>query len=274
MQKETQLLETRVDATKVRMSQIDAQCKALKREINALRKEKMTFREGHARLVAKFNLKKQRMAELIRKANETNESRNIALQTIGTRVTSHILSVLTSHLLWPHDLMPNFAENESFVDEQIAAEVAAKESFALEWTQLGAQIEEHVQLSNYLQTTAIKRKQKTIAAAIERGNLDPEEEARLRIKLTKLNSSVQNQISAIHKTQKSIQSYGEAFAKLHDHTGLTDVNEIVDRFVDCEDENFSLFNYVQVLNRESDEVERKIDALQLETEKYIEEQGK
>eukprot|EP00959_Pyramimonas_sp_CCMP1952_P039812 832536-Pyramimonas_sp.AAC.1 len=41
---------------------------------------------------------------------------------------------------------------------------------------------------------------------------------------------------------EKVQSYGEAFAKIQQATGITDIDELVDKFMHAEDENFRLFN--------------------------------
>lgn len=51
-----------------------------------------------------------------------------------------------------------------------------------------------------------------------------------------------------------VQSYEEAFEKIHQATGIQDIDELVTMFISAEDKNFSLFNYVNELNQV-----RKID---------------
>ena len=49
---------------------------------------------------------------------------------------------------------------------------------------------------------------------------------------------------------QKVQSYEEAFAKIQASTGISDIDELVATFIDAEDKNFSLFNYVNELNNE------------------------
>jgi hypothetical protein len=50
-------------------------------------------------------------------------------------------------------------------------------------------------------------------------------------------------------SMEKVQSYGEAFAKIQEATGITDIDELVTTFINAEDQNFSLFNYVNELNQ-------------------------
>ena len=49
---------------------------------------------------------------------------------------------------------------------------------------------------------------------------------------------------------EKVQKYEEAFARIQQATGITDIDELVATFIEAEDDNFSLFNYVNELNNE------------------------
>ena len=54
----------------------------------------------------------------------------------------------------------------------------------------------------------------------------------------------------------------EAFMTIMDSTGISNIDEIVTTFIKAEEQNVSLFNYVDQLNQENDYLEednRKID---------------
>jgi len=52
-----------------------------------------------------------------------------------------------------------------------------------------------------------------------------------------------------------VKTYQEIFTKLKQETNAQDINEMVQNFVEQEDNNYSLFNYLNVL---SDEVSNKL----------------
>jgi len=53
---------------------------------------------------------------------------------------------------------------------------------------------------------------------------------------------------------EKLQYYEDAFAKIQESTGIDDVEELVTKFLEAEDKNFSLFNYINELNNEIEQV--------------------
>ena len=70
-----------------------------------------------------------------------------------------------------------------------------------------------------------------------------------------------------------IQNFEEAFNKIKNATGVTDIDELVRTFIKNEDHNFSLFNYVNEQNNEVEKIEEQIQALREEERKYAAESG-
>ncbi|KAJ3065393.1 Coiled-coil domain-containing protein 63, partial [Rhizoclosmatium hyalinum] len=70
---------------------------------------------------------------------------------------------------------------------------------------------------------------------------------------------------------ESLDTYEKAFAEIRKVTGTQDIGELVQRFKAVEDQNFSLFNYVNEINNEIEKmaeeivhVQRRIDGLKVE----------
>ncbi|KAJ3135559.1 Coiled-coil domain-containing protein 63, partial [Physocladia obscura] len=70
---------------------------------------------------------------------------------------------------------------------------------------------------------------------------------------------------------ESLDTYEKAFAEIRKVTGTQDIGELVARFKAIEDQNFSLFNYVNEINNEIEKmaeeivhVQKKIDGLRVE----------
>ena len=63
-------------------------------------------------------------------------------------------------------------------------------------------------------------------------------------------------------------SYREAFKQIQEATGIGDIEELVNSFMQAEDENFRLFNYVNTLNAEIERLEEQISECKHEIEKY------
>ena len=60
----------------------------------------------------------------------------------------------------------------------------------------------------------------------------------------------------------------QAFDQIKDNSGISNVDEIVTTFIKAEDQNYSLFNYVNMLNQETDALEDNNKYLDSEIEKY------
>jgi len=65
-----------------------------------------------------------------------------------------------------------------------------------------------------------------------------------------------------------VQSFEEAFQQIKAATGIDNIDELVQTFIDAEDQNFSLFNYVNELNNEVEKLEEQIAEIKAEIEKY------
>lgn len=55
-----------------------------------------------------------------------------------------------------------------------------------------------------------------------------------------------------------VQTYEEAFAKIKAAVGIEDTTRLVDKFIETEDNNFALFNYVNELSNEMEKVSEQV----------------
>lgn len=51
-------------------------------------------------------------------------------------------------------------------------------------------------------------------------------------------------------------------------TGITDIEQLVNTFIEAEDQNYALFNYVNELNSEIEKLEEQIAEAKSEIDKY------
>ena len=73
--------------------------------------------------------------------------------------------------------------------------------------------------------------------------------------------------SAEKTAEETVQAYREAFRKIRDIAGETDVNNLIAQYVKMEDKNFALFNYVNELNTEVETLQEQIAMTEEEIEK-------
>eukprot|EP00002_Diphylleia_rotans_P019328 TRINITY_DN3741_c0_g1_i5.p1 TRINITY_DN3741_c0_g1~~TRINITY_DN3741_c0_g1_i5.p1 ORF type:complete len:543 (+),score=158.28 TRINITY_DN3741_c0_g1_i5:62-1690(+) len=74
--------------------------------------------------------------------------------------------------------------------------------------------------------------------------------------------------AAAQLSMEKVQTYEEGFAKIQAATGISDIDEFVNAFIKVEDQNFSLFNFVNELNNEIEKLEEQISEIRAEIEKY------
>ena len=60
----------------------------------------------------------------------------------------------------------------------------------------------------------------------------------------------------------------QAFEQIKEKSGISNIDEIVTTFIKAEEQNYSLFNYVNMLNQETDALEDNNKWLDQEIEKY------
>jgi coiled-coil domain-containing protein 63/114 len=99
-----------------------------------------------------------------------------------------------------------------------------------------------------------------------------EEEKRYREKASGKWGNVQEK-QQVQASLERVQNFEEAFNKIKAATGITDINELVNTFIANEDQNFSLFNYVNEQNNEIEKLEEQMQGLHEEESKYQAESG-
>lgn len=95
----------------------------------------------------------------------------------------------------------------------------------------------------------------------ERSEAHREIEATRRRKLTQ----------KTEEREKTVMSYEEAFKSIQEATGITDIDQLVSRFIEVEDENFALFNYVNELSGNMELIQEAISGLKEEMEQFQQE---
>jgi len=135
-----------------------------------------------------------------------------------------------------------------------------QEKFEREWKELGKMIEE--------ERRAKDKRQNTQEPTEFRGALSVEEEEKLKKKIVKNSWGILKDKASQQATMDKIHSYEEAFEKIQEATGINDIDALVQSFVDAEEKNYNLWNYVNELRSESEKLEEQVVDLRNEIEKY------
>jgi len=228
--KQIKVLEHRLHRALVKFNEAIAANKDLREEIDNLRRERVVFDGIYKKLQHELAEKKKRMAEIIEVANVAYEQRDRAQTEIGQLKLQ--------------------AEKE-------------QQEFEAEWKELGRKLEEDRKRQDFL----ARERQKMLEIG-QRGEMSIEDEQTLKKHVVKGHWSLAKDKASIHAGMEKVQSYEEAFTQIQRATGISDIDTLVRQFIENEDQNFKMFNYLNELNQEIEKGEEQINELKQETEKY------
>jgi len=227
IQKQIRILENRLDKALVKFNEALAHNKNLRETIDNLRRERVVFDGIYKKLEEELHAKKHTMALILQESDAAYKARDAA--------QSEMMALK-------------------------AAADAQQAQFEAEWSQLGQLIEKDRKLKDFMATQARDR-------AMKLAHPTAEEESRLRKKVSKGNASIAADKQLIQSSMDKVSAYEEAFAKIQKATKISDIDQLVTSFVSAEDQNFSLFNYVNDLTQEIERTEETIAELTKDIEK-------
>lgn len=230
--KQIRVLENRLDKAIVRYNEILGKNKLLRGQIDSLRKERSIFGGIYAKLEKEMLSEKSAMGRLVEECNEAYEQRDQAKMHI--------------------DRLKKEAEDE-------------EEAFQAEWKKLGDLIEHDKKTKSLgLDHAGEGDGEQGPAAA----SLSADEKKALKRGAAKGAWSIGKDKAKIAVSQEKAHNYEEMFNQIQAETGVTDIDELVQRFVQGEETNFALFNRVNDLNKEMETLEVHISGTESEIEKY------
>jgi len=228
--KQIKVLEHRLHRALVKFNEAIAANKDLREEIDNLRRERVVFDGIYKKLQHELSEKKKRMAEIIEVANVAYEARDKAQSEIQQLKLT--------------------AEKE-------------QADFESEWKELGRKLEEDRKRQDFL----ARERQKMMDAG-QRGEMSMEDEVHLKKVVVKGHWGLAKDKASIHAGMEKVQSYEEAFTQIQRATQISDIDALVRQFIENEDQNFKMFNYLNELNIEIERGEEQLNELKQETEKY------
>ena len=262
--KQIAILENRLDKALKKYNEALAHNKKLRENIDNLRRERLVFDQIYKKLEKELAEKKKEMARIIEISNKAYEARDAAQQEMAA--------------------LKHQADKEQV-------------EFEKEWKELGKMIEQDRKMKDFMKKEREKLSLQARAAPParahpplptapsslshvptplsplggaqeHRGEMSIEDEQKLKKKVLKGNWGIAKDKASIHASMEKVQSYEEAFAKIQAATGISDIDELVTTFINAEDQNFALFNYVNELNAECEKLEEQIADIKAEIEKY------
>jgi len=228
--KQIQILENRLDKALKKYNEALANNKRLRENIDNLRRERLVFDQIYKKLEKELAEKKKEMARIIEISNKAYEARDAAQAEMAA--------------------LKQQADKE-------------QQEFETEWKELGKMIEQDRKMKDFM-----KKEREKLSLQEHRGDMTVEQEQTLKKKVLRGNWGIAKDKASIHASMEKVQSYEEAFAKIQAATGISDIDELVTTFINAEDQNFALFNYVNELNSECEKLEEQIADIKSEIEKY------
>merc|ERR1711988_1909090 len=90
----------------------------------------------------------------------------------------------------------------------------------------------------------------------------------MKKKLIKGTWAIARDKASMHVQQKKVVNFEDAFSNIMEKTNIHSIEELVDTFINAEDKNFTLFNFVNELTSEIEKLEEQIQDIKAEVEKY------
>ena len=226
--KQVKVLEGRLDSTRSKYNQTLSENRALRTKIDNLRQERMVFQRIYRKLEDELADKRRELTNLMEVSSVAYHARDAALKEIEELKLS--------------------AEKE-------------QQSYETEWRELGKLIE-----AERKKHDIASRKRET--AKPQAGDLTLEEEKAMKSKISRSAWNIAKDRASQSSSLSKVNSYVEAFEKIKVATGIEDIDALVENFLNSEDENFTLFSYVNGLNQEIEALEDQIAEVKVETARF------
>jgi len=230
-QKQIRILENRLDKANQKFNEAIAKNKKLRETIDSLRRERVIFDNIYRKLEKELHERRAKSSNIIETANTAYEERDRAQEKLATLIQQ--------------------AERE-------------KIEFDKEMQQVNTSIEKYKDLREFMKN---KENEK---ADLEKMNIDHKNvNDDDNLQLDKLNPSKDKQNIANASSLEKVESYEETFAKIEAATGIHDIDELVNTFITAEENNFTLFKFVNDLSNDIENTEQKINEMRLELDQYL-----
>lgn len=138
-----------------------------------------------------------------------------------------------------------------------------KIEFDKEMQQVNSSIEKYKDLREFMIN---KEKEK---ADLEKMNIDHKNINDDDLQIEKLNPAKDKQNIASSTSLEKVESYEETFAKIEAATGIHDIDELVNTFIKAEENNFTLFKFVNDLSNDIENTEQQINEMKIELSQYM-----
>lgn len=273
--KQIRILEHRLEKSLSKFNESIAQNKELRAAIDELRKEQIIYENIYLKMEKELQSKKEKMAELIESSNAAYELRDAALLEIA--VIEQAERKEKAEFDKQMDEMSSLLENELRLPSYTTSSSSSSTMPAITngpSNGLGRNSSTPLLKYNKARQSMFSSPATTNSnnglLMLENGNNPSFEMMASKstndIKggggIRNLSSSQQAAIQPSQQPINHVQNFEEAFDRIRQATGITDVTELVKTFIKNEQNNYSLFKYVNEQNAEIEKIQEKMSLLQ------------
>jgi len=275
LQDEADLYTRKIELERRRIAELDKQIEIMRVKILDQRRSLggvNAARENNAQVAKQIKILENRLDKALVKFNQALAHNKHLRETIDNLrrervVFDGIYKKLEKELQEKKKEIASIVEMANIAYEardQAQAEMAAlkaqaekeEAAFEAEWKELTRMIEED------------RKKKERSDKDKSRGEMSIDDENRLRRKVIAGNWNIAKDKANQAATAEKVQSFEEAFEKIKAATEINDIDELVTTFIDAEEKNFSLFNFVNGQNSDIERVEEEIGALKQECDNF------
>eukprot|EP00968_Pinguiococcus_pyrenoidosus_P021803 scaffold2923_cov313-Pinguiococcus_pyrenoidosus.AAC.11 len=255
VQKQMSILENRLDKALVKFNEVLASNKALRQRIDHLRRERVVFDDIYRKLEKELSEKKRQMASVIEISNLSYEQRDAFQMEIAAIEQANRKEQL--------DFKEQIAELDLAIDSLILADPMHRSRRRLRNSSSVGELGRNASRGSTQQGSP----------GAGPASLSLEEEAKIKAEVEQWNRQLEQDRAEVETSEKRVQNFEEAFNKIRAATGIQDVEELVRTFIKNEDQNFSLFNYVNEQTNDLEKLEEEIQQLREEETRHAQESG-
>jgi hypothetical protein len=275
LQDEADLYTRKIELERRRIAELDRQSGIMQAKILEQRKQLggvNAARENNAQVAKQIKILENRLDKAIVKFNEALAHNKHLREMIDNLrrervVFDGIYKKLEKELQEKKKEIASIVEMANIAYEardQAQAEMSAlkaqaekeEAAFEAEWKELTRMIEED------------RKKKEKSEKEKARGDMSIDDENRLRRKVISGNWNIAKDKAQQAATAEKVQSFEEAFEKIKAATEINDIEELVTTFINAEEKNFSLFNYVNARNSEIEKLEEVVADQRVELNSY------
>lgn len=287
--KQIRILENRLDKSLIKFNESIKQNKTLRDEIDNLRRERVVFENIYRKMERDLQEKKKQMAEIIEMSNQSYEQRDTFQMEIAAieQANRKEIEEFEEQMLTLGKLLDN--ELQLPAPGMSTAMLTGTGNHNNNGTGK-APTSSHASLPSLprLENSSHQSKNgNSIRQSKSAGGMFGHNHGGNMSSSTSIasNGDMASITSPSHTNQgggnnnfdidyrERAQNFEEAFNKIKAATGIHDIDELVKTFIQNEEHNFSLFNYVNEQNNEVEKLEEAITALREEEMKYAQESG-